>query len=400
MSLRGSDKQVTLVMPIFNTLSRRDTFGRPLIDRMMESIAHQELKPTQVLILDNQSDDGTVDHLTALADGKLCVNVAIDEERRPPEEAINILMRQVETPYVAVVNDDDAIRPSYLASLFSEIEASGSALAYANGKWLGLDGAVEGALVIGRSRRYGAMRSGASNFQRYLRMRNPVPMLFGLWKTPAAQSVFAVNRVDEHSHDLDNMIMATTLGRGYRVSFINQQLFLYSVRAGHRAPPARDPSSRQGGRAFFHLLAGNWSHHLRFSTTLLGRIAPSFAPANSTVDPLEVAAIVSCELRYRLEMGVTWALALTSATKSDFDELRGPRRALTASRLPLGNAGSSRSKGRGGSRSRLLEEIDRWQQFLYRCSPPSGQSSPWCQERIDIVGEVVDFIEALRRSGS
>ena len=385
---------VTLVMPIFNTLSRRDTAGRPLIDRMIMSIRRQTVKPHQLMVLDNQSDDGTVEHLAKLARWGLPMNVAVDTERRPPEEAISTLMQQVHTPYVAVVNDDDSIAPTYTAELLKWAKDSGSALTYANGRWLGLNGATEGQLVIGRARRYGSGRSGASNFRRYLRRRNPVPMLFGLWQTPVAQRVFAVRRIDEHSHDLDNMIMATALGGGESVSFVDRHLFFYSVREGHRSPPSLS-STRAAGQTFPNLLIGNWSHHIRFAAELLRRIDPTYAYSRTTLDPLNAAVIVSIELRYRLEMGVTWALQLCPASRAEFDDVRDVRRMLTASHWHLRDAvpGSARSAER--SRSRIVGEIDFWRHVHSEWSRLASQSSPWREGCLDVGDDIASLVEAL-----
>ena len=393
----ASDPGVTLVMPVFNTMGRRDQTGRPLINRMMMSIANQTVRPAQILVLDNQSDDGTVAHLAELAQSDLPLNVAIDKERRPPEEAINVLMQQVESSYVAVVNDDDAIGPTCIAELLKCSKESGSALTYANGRWLGLDGVTEGALVVGRGRRYGTGRSGASDFRRYLRRRNPVPMLFGLWQTPVAQRVFAVRRIDEHSHDLDNMIMATTLGGGEPVSFVNRHLFFYSVREGHRAPPS-NPRSGTAGQTFLDLLAGNWAHHIRFSTELLRRIAPTRAYARATLESLPAAVIVSSELRYRLEMGVTWALQLSPASRAEFNAVRDVRRILTASHRHLRHAVPRSGTFDKGERSRLTWEIDLWRRVNGELSRSPSQSSPWRHGQLDVGDEIFALIEAL--SGS
>ena len=74
------DRRVTLVMPIFNTLGRTDSAGFPLVNRMMLSITSQTVQPSQILILDNRSDDETVQHLADITAPHLPVRIQIDSE--------------------------------------------------------------------------------------------------------------------------------------------------------------------------------------------------------------------------------------------------------------------------------------------------------------------------------
>lgn len=389
------DRRVTLVMPIYNTLGRTDSAGFPLVNRMMLSITSQTVQPSQILILDNRSDDETVQHLADIAAPHLPVRIQIDSERRPPEEAISVLMQQADTPYVAVVNDDDAIGSTYIAELLRAIETSRSSLAYTNGRWLGLDGRLGGPLVMGRARQYGTFRSSAANFQRFLRTRNPVPVLFGLWRTPVAQRVFDVRRINEHSHDLDNMILATALGSGESVSFVNRHLFFYSVREGHREPP-RDPRFWTAQATAPQLLAGNWSHHIRFAAELLTRIRPSQAGFGHHVDVARMAAIASIELRRRLDMSVTWALQLSPTSRPEFNQVRALRRIFISgieSRARVSRFHRAQCSSR--SRGVLSREIEHWQRVETFCAHAPRESEFWGSGHCDIVEDVARLVKEM-----
>jgi glycosyltransferase involved in cell wall biosynthesis len=395
----GSSSQVTLVFPLFNTLSRLDSSGQPLVDRMVGSIAAQTVAPARVLVLDNQSDDGSAEYVSRIADPRVNLTVTRDSERRPPEEAINVLMQQVETPFVSVVNDDDALSPTYIENLVDQIRSSRAGLVYPNGQWLRLDGTSSGRLVVSRRRTYGSFRSAPENLRRYLRIRNPVPMIFGLWQTHIAQSVFAIKRIDAHSHDLDNMILATTLGRGVDVSFVDHPLFFYSVREGHRAPP-EPPTAGARESQFAELLAANWSHHVRFSAELLRRVYPPNQAVGQYSDSPITELVISQELRRRLAVGVTWALSLTRPTKRQFTEVSDLRRILAS--VPSGRwrrsfAGVLRQQD---SRRALESEIRLWREFhesVY-CQQPNEWSLS--ARILDLSGDIADLIRQLGTSNS
>jgi glycosyltransferase involved in cell wall biosynthesis len=392
----SSHSQVTLVFPLFNTLSRLDSSGQPLVDRMLDSIAAQTVAPARVLVLDNQSDDGSAEYVSRIADPRVDLTVMRDSERRPPEEAINVLMQQVETPFVSVVNDDDALAPTYIADLVDQIRSSRAGLVYPNGQWLRLDGSLFGRLVVSRRMTYGSFRSAPENLRRYLRIRNPVPLIFGLWQTHIAQSVFAIKRIDAHSHDLDNMILATTLGRGVDVSFVDHPLFFYSVREGHRAPPE---SAAAGAREsqFANLLAANWSHHVLFSAELLRRVHPGIHTAAPVSDLPVTELVISQELRRRLVMGVTWALALAQPTRRQFEEVSELRRMLASIPSGLRWRRFERITSQQGAPRALEFEIRVWREVQDTVS--SQLLMPWSigSKAIDLPGDIADLIIQLEK---
>ncbi len=383
--------ELTLVMPVYNTLSRVGSNGAPLIDRMLASIAQQDAGVPKLLVLDNQSADGSVDHLSRRAPSNLTVDVQVDTHQRPPEEAIAMLIDQVDTPYVGVVNDDDVLASTFVAELLGAAHRSKATLTYPNARWLGLDGQATGTLVPYRGRAYGNFRSGPDNLRKYLRVRNPVPMIFGLWKTTDAQRLFDVRRYDEHSHDLDNLILARTLARGHRVEFVDRHLFQYSVRQGHRSPPRVLETSDAADKTL-DLLLSNWTHHVKFSQELLTSI---FEPeqGDRAGHAQTMALVISEELRWRLDRGALWTLGLAPATREEFVQLTRLRSTIRGGTSRWSRSGSGRRTTSHSSNQGLARERDHWTALLDRLDRPVA--SEVVLARQTILHGVVTQIESM-----
>lgn len=386
--------QVTLVMPLYNTMARVDSSGSPLVKRMLDSVAALESGSPQVLVLDNQSSDDTVDYVKATVSASVPMVLTVDDERRTAEEAIFRLIQQVSTPYVAVINDDDELAPRYITDLFAVASRSQAALTYPNARWLGLDGSAAGSAVPVRSRSYGPFRSSERNLRLFLRYRNPVPLIFGLWRTEVAQDVFNVTMLDQHAYDLDNMILALTFAKGLRVEFVNEHLFLYSVRQGHKSPiRAADPfDSNEPSIDVIPGVYGNWAHHIKFSTRLLDALdSPSGVGGNATP---ATATIISEELRRRLGRAFTWALGLAPATRAQFAQInelrRGMKRRVAGTHPML----QLRRRESAIGHAELRSEIARWGRLfeVVQRGPYSGSADT---QRVELVNDLGQFMSRL-----
>ena len=387
-------EQVTLVMPLYNTLARVDSSGSPLVKRMLDSVAAQESGSPQVLVLDNQSSDDTVDYVRATVPANVPLALTVDDQRRTAEEAIFRLMQQVSTPYVAVINDDDELAPTYITDLFAVANRTQAALTYPNARWLGLDGRTAGSAVPVRSRSYGPFRSSERNLRLFLRYRNPVPLIFGLWRTEVAQDVFNVNMLDEHAYDLDNMILALTFAKGLRVEFVNKHLFLYSVRQGHKAPPPAF-NSNEPSIDVIRAVYGNWAHHIKFSTRLLDALeSPSGVGGDATS---ATATAISEELRLRLGRAFTWALGLAPATRAQFaqiNELRRETHYRFAGTHPMRKL---RRREPAIGQAELRSEMSRWGRLIHvvQRSPHSGPTDTQRKELVDDLGQFMSRLEVM-----
>lgn len=389
-----TSQQVTLVMPLYNTMARVDSSGRPLVKRMLDSVAAQESGSPQVLVLDNQSSDDTVDYVRATVPANVPLALTVDDQRRTAEESIFRLMQQVSSPYVAVINDDDELAPTYITDLFAVANRTQAALTYPNARWLGLDGRTAGSVVPVRSRSYGSFRSSERNLRLFLRYRNPVPLIFGLWRTEVAQDVFNVNMLDDHAYDLDNMILAMTFAKGLRVEFVNQHLFRYSVRQGHKAPPPAF-NSNEPSIDVIRAVYGNWAHHIKFSTRLLGTLE-SRSGVGGDATPA-TATTISEELRLRLGRAFTWALGLAPATRAQLaqiNELRRETHYRFAGTHPMRKL---RRRESAIGQAELRSEMSRWGRLIHvvQRSPHSGPTDTQRKELVDDLGQFMSRLEVL-----
>jgi GT2 family glycosyltransferase len=99
---------VAIVIPNFN--------GRHLIDSCLAAVAAQSTPPTEVVVVDNGSTDGSVEHLRATWPG---VGVERLVENRGFAGGANHGVRATSTSLVAVLNSDAEPEPDWLAELLA-----------------------------------------------------------------------------------------------------------------------------------------------------------------------------------------------------------------------------------------------------------------------------------------
>lgn len=106
MSMRGCD--LTLIVPVWN---RRD-----LLERLLCGLRAQTEAPAEVLVV----DDGSTDTSAELA-SRMGARVIRMEAHAGFAKAINRGIRESRTPLVAIVNNDVALAPDWLARLTAAI---------------------------------------------------------------------------------------------------------------------------------------------------------------------------------------------------------------------------------------------------------------------------------------
>jgi glycosyltransferase involved in cell wall biosynthesis len=136
MSARGAPAAVTVVIPTRNRLA--------LLRTTLLTALHQEGVDVRVVVVDDASEDGTGPWLAALDSPR--VTVLRHEARKGVSAARNAGLEQVETPWVAFLDDDDVWAPDHLARLLR-------AVARSPGGGDGVDLAAAGNLVTDLRRR-------------------------------------------------------------------------------------------------------------------------------------------------------------------------------------------------------------------------------------------------------
>lgn len=109
--------QVTIVVPVYNRAA--------IVGRTLESIAAQTARPLAVVLVDNNSTDGTREVLEDWASSTRSsdLDVTVVTATRPGASAArNRGLAEVTTPWVMFFDSDDTMRPGHVARALQGIE--------------------------------------------------------------------------------------------------------------------------------------------------------------------------------------------------------------------------------------------------------------------------------------
>src|SRR5689334_1276459 len=95
---------ITAVIPVWN--------GRPLLARLLASLEAQTLRPVEALVVDNGSTDGAPE--LACERGAHVIRMG---RNAGFAAAVNRGIQECRTPWIAILNSDVELSPSYLATL-------------------------------------------------------------------------------------------------------------------------------------------------------------------------------------------------------------------------------------------------------------------------------------------
>ena len=112
---------VSVVIPTWN--------GREMLDRALASVERQTLAPLEVIVVDNGSTDGTVEHLRERRPG---IEVVALEENAGFAAAVNRGVERARGEYVALVNNDVELDPEFLRELVDGLERDSRAASAAS----------------------------------------------------------------------------------------------------------------------------------------------------------------------------------------------------------------------------------------------------------------------------
>jgi GT2 family glycosyltransferase len=105
--VQAVDREITLVIP---------TLGRAILRRTLESVAAGDRWPAQIVIVDQGRQAGIAALAEELRGRGLGVRY-LPSDRIGKSVALNMGMAQVQTPYLAIVDDDCPVAPDWLARM-------------------------------------------------------------------------------------------------------------------------------------------------------------------------------------------------------------------------------------------------------------------------------------------
>ncbi len=104
---------VCVVIPTWN--------GKRMLERCLEALQHQEYSPTQIVVVDNGSTDGTGEWLRRHDDDR--VTVVSFSENRGFAAGVNAGIAASRTAFIALLNNDVLPEPGWLSALVEALRA-------------------------------------------------------------------------------------------------------------------------------------------------------------------------------------------------------------------------------------------------------------------------------------
>lgn len=225
-------------MPVYNSYDRVRSEGKNLLEVALKSILTQTYVNFELIILDNQSIDKTPKVCMSYAKKDRRIKYIRDTKKRYPEGAITHLASFANGSYCMIANDDDVWDKNYIATLINYLQNHKDVdLCYSNGQYVDINGHKLNQLVPSNKYVYSIEDFSYSNFLKFLRLRNIIPIAFGLYKTKVFKDTLPYHKFDNLKANVDNLFMMKFFLRNHRVDFINKDLFYY-----RRKIRALDPS--------------------------------------------------------------------------------------------------------------------------------------------------------------
>ena len=115
-----NEAQLTIVVPVFNRAA--------IVERTLDSIAAQTLRPLSLIIVDNNSTDGTADVVErwAVSHRSSCFQVTLLNESIPGATAArNRGLEYVKTPVVQFFDSDDVMTPTLCQEVADAFNSNG-----------------------------------------------------------------------------------------------------------------------------------------------------------------------------------------------------------------------------------------------------------------------------------
>lgn len=208
---------VSICMTVWN--------GERFLKQTIESLQAQTWTNFELLILDNQSTDGTSLICSDLANHDKRIRYITDTKQRGVIEAQKLLFSMAKGDFLMLACDDDVYAPNYLSVLMGMLVATPTiGIAYSGYCHIDPSGAIS---KSGLRRFFTKEQSSFHNFYIYIKWRDPIPIIFGIIRKSAYLKaidyyMLANNTFSNH----DNLYLLKLLSL-YRVDSISDPLFFY-----------------------------------------------------------------------------------------------------------------------------------------------------------------------------
>jgi len=103
--------RITVVIPTFNSMK--------YVDQCLDSVLAQTYEDMEIVVYDNESTDGTYEHLLGLEDDRLKVVSIPNIYPNGYREAIDHVFENTDSDYVTFISSDDYLDNSYISNYMS-----------------------------------------------------------------------------------------------------------------------------------------------------------------------------------------------------------------------------------------------------------------------------------------
>jgi glycosyltransferase involved in cell wall biosynthesis len=285
------ENQISILLPTFNSLTRFD--GDSFLPFTLNSIVNQNYNNFELIILDNQSNDGTLEYLTKFAkqESQLRIKVISDTKRRFAEEAISHLVNVSNFPYCIFINDDDYWDKDLLSHYNAEINAEKHDLYFVNGYFVD-ENDKKTCRIINDYVAYnlGSKRiTKEERFVYYFRNRPVLPIIFGMFNKNKLVEALPMREFDKLKANVDNRFLLDFLANESSVRYSNRKLFFYRKRRRFVDPRSTiqpNPLDLSSLTQFYIL------HQINFLKTIIKDLDSKELGRSWNLDRLEFGLIV------------------------------------------------------------------------------------------------------------
>ena len=220
--------KVSILLPVYNSVTK--TERTDFLQQMINSILNQTHKDLELLILDNQSVDNTLEICNGIASKDSRVKVYVDTERRPAEEAHNKLIGMADGEFAMLIADDDILNYHYIEALINTLKTNKDIdMAYTNGAYINRDNQIIQGLITNTDGMYDS-EYYYDNFYKAIHKRKVLPIVYGIFKKEVLQSLMPYTPFDQLRANMDNLLMAKFFLNRHTIAFVNHNLFYYRHR--------------------------------------------------------------------------------------------------------------------------------------------------------------------------
>lgn len=238
--------KVSLLLPVYNSFSLERSDGKRLLPVAMASLLNQSFRDFELIILDNQSTDDTAVLCKDYAKADPRVRYVLDDRKRFAEEAITYLGSMATGQYSMIVNDDDIWESTYLERAVTYLNANPDVdLVYGTALFINIHNLLTGDHTPSQAELYDESVSAHDRLLRYLRLRNVIPINFGLFKTQVFKNILPYEDFDTLKSNVDNVFMSKFFLLGYKATYLPDMLFFYRRKRRKITPSLFAPNMPQ-----------------------------------------------------------------------------------------------------------------------------------------------------------